>query len=115
MAWFAMWIFLASNDPSDNRFIGQKETDKILRERQVFQQNNLLPPMHKILKIPTVWIIAISDFGNSVALYFIVTEGPTFMSKVLGKDITTVNAMKQYCAKVNFSIKIINLHCRMEF
>ena len=93
MAWFAVWTFLASNDPSENSFIGQKETDKILRERQVFQlqQNNLIPPMQKILNIPTVWIIAISDFGASVALYFIVTEGPTFMSKVLGKDITTVN------------------------
>ena len=91
MIWFTVWMIFASNDPTQNNFVSETERKKILMERQEFQQNNkLLPPMHKILKIPTVWMCAISDFGQSVAVYFIITEGPTFMNKVLGKDITTV-------------------------
>ena len=91
MAWVIVWITFASNDPTQNRFISKNECKKIVMNRQEFQQSkSILPPMHKILRIPTVWICALSDFGQSVAVYFIITEGPTFMNKVLGKDITTV-------------------------
>ena len=100
-----MWTLLVSNDPTENRFISQSETDMILRERREFRMNSsLLPPMHKILKIPTVWIVAISDFGANIAFYFVITEGPTFISKVLGKkDITTVSkVVYEYLYRIFF-------------
>jgi len=91
VAWFVLWMIFASNDPMQNRFISGGESKRILMERKEFSESktSLFPPMHKIAAIPTVWITAISDFGQSVATYFIITEGPTFIQNILHQDITT--------------------------
>ena len=83
----------ASNDPTQNRFISKEECNRILLGRQEFSNEtpSLLPPLHKIAVVPTVLITAASDFGQSVACYFIITETPTFMNKVLNFDITSVS------------------------
>lgn len=88
--WFVLWILLVTDDPTTNRWIGQWEKDEIVARRSKFDptaKKKLIPPMHKILAIPTVWICALSEFGYSIALYFVIIEGPTFIKEVLGKDI----------------------------
>ena len=89
VAWFVLWMIFASNDPMQNRFISGGESKRILMERKEFSESktSLFPPMHKIAAIPTVWIAAISDFGQSIATYFIITEGPTFIHNILHQDI----------------------------
>ena len=70
VAWFVLWMVFASNDPMHNRFISGGESKRILMERKEFSESktSLFPPMHKIAAIPTVWITAISDFGQVLAL-----------------------------------------------
>ena len=100
--WFVLWILLVTDDPTTNRWIGQWEKDEIVARRSKFDptaKKKLIPPMHKILAIPTVWICALSEFGYSIALYFVIIEGPTFIKEVLGKDIQAngiLNALPRY-------------------
>ena len=100
--WFVLWILLVTDDPTTNRWIGQWEKDEIVARRSKFDptaKKKLIPPMHKILAIPTVWMCALSEFGYSIALYFVIIEGPTFIKEVLGKDIQAngiLNALPRY-------------------
>merc|ERR1711962_561121 len=101
-----LWLVFVTNDPTENRFVGSWEKSEILAKRQEFdveaaQKKSLIPPMHKILSIPTVWICAFGEFGYSIALYFVIIEGPTFINQVLGKSITQngiLNALPSLCA-----------------
>ena len=91
IVWFVLWTIFVSNDPSENKFIGRYEKTQILSKRLRFTTAaSLVPPMHKILAVPTIWICALSEFGYSIALYFVIIEGPTFIKEVLGKNIQQV-------------------------
>ena len=96
IVWFVLWTIFVSNDPSENKFIGSYEKTQILRKRLRFTTTaSLVPPMHKILAVPTIWICALSEFGYSIALYFVIIEGPTFIKEVLDKNIQQVCCQRQ--------------------
>ena len=109
LAWHLLWIIFVTDDPEDNCFIGEEEKNHILSSRHKFVPNSsFIPPLHKILKIPTVWVTALSDFAFGIGFYLIIIEGPTFMAKVLHKDITEVGTTTFPSHPLNYSLIIIS-------
>ena len=50
----------------------------------------LVPLVWDIVRTPAVWVVMCGDFANNWGLYTLLTEGPTYMDKVLNFDISSV-------------------------
>lgn len=83
---------MITDDPSQHRWISEEELryirhNRILSEVETRQK---LPLCQILTNVPVI-AIALCSFSNDWGLYLLLTEGPNFMSSVLGKDIATVN------------------------
>jgi len=89
LAWFAVWLFLVSDDPKSHWFISEGEKTYILAERKqtMGEIGERTPPYLKILLTPTVWIAIFCDFANSITSYMVIIEGPNFFKNILKLDI----------------------------
>lgn len=89
--WCVVWFQMITDDPSQHRWISEEELryirhNRILSEVETRQK---LPLCQILTNVPVI-AIALCSFSNDWGLYLLLTEGPNFMSSVLGKDIATI-------------------------
>ena len=93
IVWCFLWFSLVSDDPVEHNFISEQERTFILvtRSEDAEQQASRIDvPVLKIVKSIAVWSILIISVANDYGVYLLTTEVPSFISKVLEKDIETV-------------------------
>ena len=93
--WFIVWTILVTDDPQHNCWMSHEERTYILAERvepdEAAKQKRL--PLLKMLTSPPVLALITISLANDWGLYMLLTEGPDFLSNVMGKDIATVSLL----------------------
>ena len=91
LLWLFFWWLVVSDQPADNGFISEAETEHILANRQqdIGNLRGVTAPYLRILLNPVVWVITICDFTISLASYIVIIEGPNFIDNILHKDISS--------------------------
>eukprot|EP00095_Tigriopus_kingsejongensis_P004809 maker-scaffold182_size278544-snap-gene-1.27 protein:Tk04809 transcript:maker-scaffold182_size278544-snap-gene-1.27-mRNA-1 annotation:"inorganic phosphate cotransporter" len=89
--WCLLWFFLVTDDPGNHHCIPRAELQYIRQNRIPLDvgSRRRLPICQIICSLPVI-SIALCGFANDWGLYLLLTEGPNFISSVLGKDIATI-------------------------
>ena len=92
--WFFLWVFLASNRPSNNRFISKKERlyieEQTKETMEVFKHGEKSAPLLKILTSRPAAAIFFGHASCNWGTYLFLTSLPTYMKEVLKFDIKSV-------------------------
>ncbi|OQV14447.1 Sialin [Hypsibius exemplaris] len=87
VAWYFLWFFLVFDSPDTHPRISKAERTFITTAigRPKLAENELPPavPWKKVLTSLPVWAIAVGHFGNNWGFYTLLTNLPTYFSKVL--------------------------------
>lgn len=90
VAWFVVWCFLAFDSPDKHPWISQQEKDFItnsLGYTKDFIKKSSPFPFKKAMKSPAVWGIIVAHFCNNWGFYTLLTDLPTYLSKMLDFNI----------------------------
>lgn len=86
MIWFISWAIFISDEPKDHKCISKKEIHYVNTHRAQFVKKEKTP-YFQILITPAVWTVIFCEFAASWGFTTILVDGPTFIDKVLHKDI----------------------------
>lgn len=90
LCWVAMWHFLITSDPSEHRFITEKELQYIKEATGATKNRDELPPTpwRDILTSVPLWGLVIAQIGHDWGLFTIITDLPKYMKSVMHFSIT---------------------------
>jgi ACS family sodium-dependent inorganic phosphate cotransporter-like MFS transporter 5 len=93
IVWFCLWILIASNKPSTNRFISKKEQEYIeqeTNETMSLNRNEMKTPWLQIMKSIPALTIFFGHLTSNWATYLFTTSMPTYIKEILKFDIQSV-------------------------
>ncbi|XP_055339515.1 sialin-like [Paramacrobiotus metropolitanus] len=81
--WYAFWLLYASSTPESHPRISEEELDYILTA--IGSQRGVSPPVpwKAILRSVPVWTVCVGAFGHNWGFYTLLTNIPSYLSKVL--------------------------------
>ncbi len=97
--WCLIWWLLFTDEPSEHPFTPREEVEFIeshrgrIRTAADVQGAGKRPPYLAILSSPAMWSVIVCEIANGWGIFMIITEGPNFISQVLGLNITAVRSL----------------------
>ncbi|XP_041982503.1 uncharacterized protein LOC121735668 [Aricia agestis] len=90
LVWCALWWYLVADRPTEHPRIAESERKYIMEALgDKIQKTKVAPPFKKIFMSFPFLAMTVLHFGNLWGLYFIMTVGPQFVSKVLGFQLSS--------------------------
>ncbi|KAK9887949.1 hypothetical protein WA026_000247 [Henosepilachna vigintioctopunctata] len=88
--WAAFYTWLGCNSPAEHKSISFEERKYIEQTTEItnVEENKMPTPWKDIFTSLPFWAVIISHFGNNWGFWTLLTEMPSFMSKVLNYDIS---------------------------
>ncbi|GAB1611052.1 sialin-like, partial [Argonauta hians] len=86
IVWFLGWLFVASNSPTNNRWISPKE--RLYIETTAGSKKKFVIPWRSILTSPSVWAINAAHVTFNWNFYLMLTCLPLYMKNVLYFDMS---------------------------
>ncbi|KAJ2948834.1 hypothetical protein O0L34_g5761 [Tuta absoluta] len=90
MAWSVLWFLFGASTPGESWLISKEERKYIETSAgaaDISQKKHISTPWKSILTSLPFWAIILAHSGQSLGFWTLLTEMPTYMSKVLGVDI----------------------------
>ncbi|KAF2882551.1 hypothetical protein ILUMI_23629 [Ignelater luminosus] len=88
IVWCCLWMILVSDTPETHPRISEDEKLYIAKSLgDNISKTRRLPPYWKIMTSVPFWALNVLHFGNVWGLYFLLTNGPMYMSDVLGFNL----------------------------
>jgi hypothetical protein len=98
LVWCAIWMFVASNKPEENRLIKTKEKEYILEEtremRECFEESESGAPWGSIMTSMPCIALFIGHSCSNWGTYLFLTSLPLYMKEVLKFDIKSVSRLE---------------------
>ena len=89
--WFASWMALVHETPSDHPRIRRSELKYILDGQGAERAHrNPTIPWRRVLSSRPLWALIIAHMGQNWGFYTILFQLPTYFSQILGFDVTSV-------------------------
>ncbi|KAM3956534.1 putative inorganic phosphate cotransporter [Aphomia sociella] len=86
--WIVAYIFLGSDSPETSKIISEEEVLYIQRSLgRVGEQERYPTPWRQILTSVPFWAVIVAHCGQNWGFFTLMTEMPTYMSKVLNFDL----------------------------
>ena len=100
--WFFAWVLLASDRPSNNRFISEKERTYIEEQTKetmsAFKEGGKSAPWRKILTSMPAAAVFVGHTTGNWGTYLFLTSLPTYMKEVLKFDVKSVEFILYFLA-----------------
>lgn len=82
--WYIFWLFFGFDSPNNHPRISAEEKLYILQSVGTRRDPHATPfPWRKVAKSVPVWAIIVANFGHNWGFYTLLTNIPTYLSKVL--------------------------------
>ncbi|CAH1100628.1 unnamed protein product [Psylliodes chrysocephalus] len=89
LKWVILWMIFGSNSPSEYKTISEEEKSYIQTSLGQRENKKYKTPWKKILTSPPFWAVTLAFAGANWGSSVLLTQTPTYLSKVLNYDIRT--------------------------
>jgi sugar phosphate permease len=90
LIWAIVWIWIATDDPKDNRFITESELADMKDMDDTHNKAKIKVPWSKMLKVKEVWGITLIYFFQNYNWYLYLTWLPAYLIKARGFTLLKV-------------------------